>query len=122
MLRELQLAGIIVPAVRDVWVDHTDDDEGGETWINCAFEVPVTKLQNLLWCAVVTDLGSLRPNPRCHIYLINFQNGIVCHPYDDRGMDVIGRQKAALAEIYARHCALLLAYDANVIHQTFAQT
>lgn len=121
MLRELRLAGIVIPNLSDVWVDHPDDQDGCEPghWVSCAFEVSVTKLQNLLWCAVVTDLGSLRPNPYCRVYLLNSHKGIVCHPYDDRGMDVIGRQKSALAELYRRHGNLLLDYDLEVMHETF---
>lgn len=123
MLRELQLAGIFIPSVREVWVDQIDDDDdyGAGHWVSCAFEVPVPKLQNLLWCAVATDFASLRPNPHCRVYLLNSHKGIVCHPYDDRGMDVIGRQKSALAELYTRHSDLLLEYDLHVMRQTFEQ-
>jgi len=123
MLRELRLAGIVIPSARDVWIDHTDDDDddGAGHWVNCAFEVPVAKLQNLLWCAVATDFSSLRPNPHCRVYLLNARKGIVCHPYDDRGMDVIGREKSALAELYQRHNDLLLEYDLEVMRQSFEQ-
>lgn len=123
MLRELRLAGIIIPGARDVWVDHAedDDDHGAGGWVNCAFEAPVTKLQNLLWCAVATDFASLRPNPHCRVYLLNSRKRIVCHPYDDRGMDVIGSQKSALAELYTRHGDLLLEHDSEVMHKTFEQ-
>lgn len=121
MLRELQLAGIVIPSVRDVWADQTndDDDYGGGHWVSCAFEVPATKLQNLLWCAVVTDFSSARPNPHCRVYLLNARKGIVCHPYDDRGMDVIARHKSALAELYTCHNSLLLKYDLDVMRETF---
>jgi len=123
MLRELQLAGIVIPSVREVWVEQTDDDDdyGVGHWVSCAFEVPVTKLQNLLWCAVATDFASLRPNPHCSVYLLNSHKGIVCHPYDDRGMDVIGRQKSALGELYRRYNDFLLEYDLEVMRQTFEQ-
>lgn len=71
MLRELQQAGIVIPSIREVWVDRTDDDDDGAgCWVSCAFEVPVTKLQNLLWCAVAADFSSVRPNPHCRVYLI----------------------------------------------------
>lgn len=124
MLRELRLAGIVIPSASDVWLDHIghDDDDAAGHWVSCAFEVPVTKLQNLLWCAVATDFGSLRPNPHCRVYLLNSRKGIVCHPYDNRGMDVIGRQKSVLAELYTRHENLLLEYDLEVMHETFMQS
>ena len=51
-------------------VEETDDADEG-FWIGCAFEVPVAKLQNLLWCALVTDFGAIRPNLHCLIYLVD---------------------------------------------------
>jgi len=124
MLRELQVAGIIVPKVRDVWLDAEEqteeDDDANESLLSCAFEVPATKLQNLLWCAITTDLGPLRPKPRCRVYLLNPNRGIVVHPYDDRGMDVISRNASVLAGLYERHNNMLLDYDIEAMRQTFA--
>ncbi|NGZ87220.1 DUF3885 domain-containing protein [Duganella aceris] len=124
-LRELRVAGIVIPNIRDVWVeaqaqtDEDDDDESGY-WVSCAFEVPTSKLQNLLWCAFTVDFGSsVGPNPRCRVYLLNMNDGIVVHPYDDRGMDVIGRNMPSLAGLYERHKDLLLAYDLEVMRRTF---
>jgi hypothetical protein len=123
-LRELRVAGIVVPKAREVWVeidDEPDDEDEDVYWVSCAFEVPSTKLQNLLWCAVTTDFGSsLRPNPRCRVYLLNPDKGIVAHPYDDRGMDVISRRSSALARLYERHKDLLLEYDMEAMRATFS--
>lgn len=81
-----------------------------------------TKLQNLLWCAVTADFGaSLRPNPHCRVYLLNPNKGILVHPYDDRGMDVISRDTAALAGLYERHNNLLLDHDMEAMRETFAR-
>lgn len=91
-IRELNLAGIAIPERRDIWSEENEDNDFSDGfWVNCAFEVSSSKLQNILWCALVTDFSSLRPNPHCLIYLINPKSGIVVHPYDDRGMDVICR-------------------------------
>jgi len=124
-LCELHIAGIFVPKVRDVWLeaeDQTDEVDGSSCWVNCAFEVSTAKLQNLLWCAVTADFGaSLRPNPHCRVYLLNLTKGIVVHPYDDRGMDVISRRTSALAGLYERHNDLLLEYDMEAMRETFAR-
>jgi hypothetical protein len=124
MLRELRIAGIIVPKAKDVWVETevvTDDEDESGCWVSCAFELPTAKLQNLLWCAVTADFGSsLRPNPRCRVYLLNLDKGVVVHPYDDRGMDVISRRSSALAGLYERHKDLLLEYDMEAMRGTFA--
>lgn len=127
-LRELRIAGIVVPQFRDVWLeaeDQTDedDDDQNDDWVNCAFEVLKTKLQNLLWCAIAIDFGSsLSPNPHCQVYLLNPNEGIVVHPYDNRGMDVICRRPSALAGLYERHKDLLLEYDMEAMRRTFARS
>jgi hypothetical protein len=125
-LRELRIAGLVIPKVREVWLEtenHADDADESVFWVNCAFEVSTAKLQNLLWCAVAADFGSsLRPNPQCRVYLFNPNKGIVVHPYDDRGMDVISRRTSALAGLYDRHNDLLLDYDIEAMRQTFARS
>ncbi len=126
-LRELHVAGIVVPQVREIWLEagdqkDEDDDENGY-WVSCAFEVPKVKLQNLLWCAITTDFGaSLSPNPHCRVYLLNPNEGIVVHIYDDRGMDVISRHTSALAGLYERHNNFLLDYDMEAMRRTFARS
>jgi hypothetical protein len=126
MLRELRIAGIVVPKAREVWVDiedDTDDEDENSYWVSCAFELPTAKLQNLLWCAVTADFGSsLRPNPHCRVYLVNPDKGIIVHPYDDHGMDVISRRTSALAGLYERHKDLLLEYDMEAMRETFSRS
>ena len=121
MLRELKLAGIIIPEAREIWVDGVNGDggDGSGNWVDCAFELPVTKLQNLLWCAVVSNVELFRPNPQCRVYLLNARKGLVCHVYDDRGMDIIGQQKSALIELYRRHKECLLPHDMEAMRRTF---
>lgn len=120
-LRELRLAGIVVPKERAIWLEKDSDTDESDTgsWINCAFEAPVAKLQNLLWCALVTDLGPVRPNPQCLIYLIQPASGILLHPYDDRGLDVICRDSTRLQALYEKRRAWLLDYDRKVMDRTF---
>lgn len=127
MLRELHVAGIVIPTDREIWLESDDQPEEAVQdadkcrWVCCAFEVPTAKLPNLLWCAITTDFGSsLRPNPHCQVYLLNANKGIVVHPYDDRGMDVISARTPTLAGLYARYNDLLLDYDMERMRQTFA--
>lgn len=121
-IRELGMAGISIPKDRDVWYEKVDesDDFGEGFWINCAFQVPAAKLQNLLWCALVTDFSSMHPNPHCLIYLVNTAGAIIVHPYDDRGMDVICRKPSVLDALYKKHSHWLLDYDREAMEQTFA--
>ena len=124
-LRELALAGISVPRNREIWLEKSVEDAGSageveeDVWINAAFELPKSKLQNLLWCATVTDFWSVRPNPQCRIYLVHPSAEIVVHPYDHRGMDIIGKDKAALERLFKSHNTWLLEHDIATMSQTF---
>ena len=120
-IRELWDAGIAIPAQKDIWhepVGENDLLEDGYI-VHCAFEVPAAKLQNLLWCALVTDFPSLRPNPPCRVYLIDAANGILVHPYDDRGMDIICRRPTMLKTLYEKHNRYLLDYDREDMDLSF---
>lgn len=124
-LRELDLAGVTIPPKRDIWLAKEEEDscvESGDEgfWINIAFELPVAKLQNLLWCALAGDFGPLRPNPRCLVYLLNIEKEMIVHPYDDRGMDIIGGEFSLLRDLYKKHNACLLDYDLEVMNRTFS--
>ncbi len=122
-LMELRNAGIRIPREREVWVDtHTPsvpDGASEESWINVAFEAPRALLPNLLWCALAADFGHIRPHPLCSVYLFNLDAGIMTLPYDDRGMDVVGPNHAALAALYFKHRPLLLDYDRVAMAATF---
>lgn len=124
-LRELELAGITIPPTREIWLEKNEEDSwdesGDETyWVNMAFELPLAKLQNLLWCALAIDFGPLHPNPHCLVYLLNIEKEIIVHPYDDRGMDVIGGKFSELRDLYQKHNAWLLDYDLEVMNTTFS--
>lgn len=120
MLKELRVAGLAAAREREVWLDKDEHGDGDdEIVIHCAFEVPVAKLQNLLWCAITLDLYPLSPRPRCRAYLLNTNKGIVAHAYDDRGMDVVSLNKPALAGLYERHHHLLHDHDIVAMRESF---
>lgn len=126
-LRELGVAGLAIPRDREIWLEQVPADDKNfedrdEFWINVAFEVPKTKLQSLIWCAVAIDFEELRPNPQCLIYLINPAQEIIIHPYDDRGMDIIGGKKEPLKKLYDSHKRWLLQYDIEAMNQTFSDS
>ncbi len=123
-LRELRLAGISIGLDRSICLSTLPcpagiKDGSDETYVTVAFELPKTRLQNILWCAFSGDFPSLRPNPQCQIYLFNMDRCVIAHPYDDRGMDVVGLDKDLLQELYIRHNALLLDYDRAAMDATF---
>ncbi|MES2069091.1 MAG: DUF3885 domain-containing protein [Pseudomonadota bacterium] len=124
VLRELRSAGIIIPRTRQIWLapkplEEWFDEAIKEQWLNVAFELPKSALQNLLWCAFATDFGTIRPNPHCAIYLFNLNQRVMVWPYDDRGMDVVGPNKNLLSALYKKHNQFLLDFDRNTMNATF---
>lgn len=120
-IRELRLAGVVIPKIRDVWYEEvyeSDESENG-FWINCVFEIQASCMENLLWCAMVTDFPSFHPNPHCLIYLVNPEKSILIHPYDDRGLDVICQDPMELTIFYEKYNDWLLDYDKEAMVQTF---
>jgi hypothetical protein len=135
VLSELRDAGVSIPRARSIWFDEDidddsdddgDDDEMDEApsrparhgWVSAAFTVPVSLLPNLLWCAIAKDL-CVRPSPRCLVYLFNLEKQLAVFPYDDRGMDIVGPNFAALEQLYVRYEKYLLGYDRAQVDATF---
>lgn len=124
MLAELHDAEIYIPRQRCIWLEEITDDyywNDGEDqfWVNIAFELPVSLLQNLLWCAASSDI-LVRPRPRgCLVYLFNLNKQLMVFPYDDRGMDVVGPNHEALSCLYTKHQQYLLEYDREQMDLTF---
>ncbi|UOD29226.1 DUF3885 domain-containing protein [Massilia violaceinigra] len=122
-LKQLRLAGITLPRVREIWtepVPRSDPDDDDSWWLNALFELPRSHLASLLWCAFAKDMWELQPNPHCQVYLINPATGLMAHPYDDRGMDVVGTSHEALRQLYTAHHAWLLDYDRETMDRSFA--
>jgi hypothetical protein len=117
ILRSLSDAGIEIPAVREVWMTGRDDD--GVSSVLLAFEAPAALLSNLLWCALASDFGSIKPSPGCSCYLFNLERGLVVYPYDDRGMDVVGPNRDLLAMLYRKYGAYLLDHDMPAMRRSF---
>jgi hypothetical protein len=64
-IKEFRNAGIKVLKPRCIWAQKNDDED--PICINVAFVLSASLLQNLLWCAIATDFGFIRPSPRCSI-------------------------------------------------------
>lgn len=125
-LRELAAAGIRIPVEREYWLEVVPTaerwEEDVEEWSAIvAFEIPVSSLQSLLWCAFTTDFRPLKPNPGCSIYLIDLAQGFLVHPYDDRGMDVVGPNHELLSGLYRRFTSMLLDHDRSTMDATFSK-
>ncbi len=120
-LRSLARAGIEVPRDKSMWLVMEDDTAEDEPLrvLYVAFTVARALLDCILWCALGTDLG-IRPCPRLRaVYLLSLKQQVLVHPYDDRGMDVVGSNHELLARLYARFGSYLLDYDRKIMEATF---
>ena len=74
----------------------------------------------LLWTALARELG-ITPSTRwlSSIYIVDFTRRIAVHPYDDRGLDVIGPDRESLAPLYGQLSGWLLDYDRDAMDVKF---
>ncbi len=122
LFRAFKEAGIVIPKAREYWSEYNEDEECFEEnqisrWHYVAFQVPNEMLNILLWCSFATDC--IQPNPGAMIYLFNFDKQIMVWPYDDRGMDVVGKNHKFLKELYNEFNDYLLDYDRETIDKVF---
>lgn len=89
--------------------DDPLDEDLYRHWIATPLTNPEL-IKEVLWLALGTELG-VRPTIAARVYLVDFDNQIVLHPYDDRGMDVIATRKDALSGLYRKRYAWLLRHD-----------
>jgi Domain of unknown function (DUF3885) len=52
-------------------------------------------------------------------YLLSLDQQILFHPYDDRGMDIIGNNRVVLEQIYTKFNDWLLDYDRLTMDEYF---
>jgi len=73
---------------------------------------PITKedINLIVWNSAAQDMG-VSPRYRADTFIIDFENKIISHIYDDRGMDIIDPNKNTLKYLYDKFNGHLLDYD-----------
>jgi Domain of unknown function (DUF3885) len=100
------------------WFEATEP----EWWLNVVFEVSLEVMQNLLGCVLARDFGTIKPNPRCLLYLIYMQSRLIVWPYDDHGLDVVGPNRDVLTGLHMKHSRWLLDDDREKMDEVFGRT
>lgn len=123
-LRSLRDAEIYPLSDKEHWTDFDDEWRKEENFSDClwhyiAFNIPTEHLTNALWCAIASDFGFIKPAPRAAVYLFNLDRKIMIHPYDDRGMDIVGPNKQFLKMLYHNFGHYLLDYDRKAMDAVF---
>jgi hypothetical protein len=64
------------------------------------------------------DMG-IKPSTNDEVYFINKNEKIIYNLYDDRGLDIVAKEKENLMKIYVKYNDWILDYDRKAIDQTF---
>jgi hypothetical protein len=121
LFRPLRALGVRMGRPRAWWTEPHADEwvPEPETRLFVAFACGREALHRLLWGALAADLG-IRPRLDGQLFVADPARRIIVHPYDDRGMDVVGPNRALLAELYHRFNRDLLDYGRARMDAFFA--
>lgn len=124
VIRELRDIDLYPAQGKEHWSELVEDDgdwpDANDRWHTIAFKLPTRHIAKALWCAMATDI-MVKPCPRACFYLFDLDKGVEVFPYDDRGMDVIGKDTDLLQSLYNKFNSYLLDYDREAMDASFAK-
>lgn len=105
-------------------LEQADQSDVGGTfsrfWSSAEFTPTTAALDALLWACLSADLPIEPKQLGTKFYIVDFARRIAVHAYDDRGMDVVAMERAAIAPIYDSFNSWLLDYDRERMDTAFA--
>lgn len=117
--RGLRACGLPAPSRPAVRVRPGDQSVGdGLAVFEFAVTIGPEAIARVLWAAIGHDLG-VRPTVSARLYLASLSRGVLLHPYDDRGMDLVGTSVAAIRPFYDRFRDWLLDRDQEKMTRLF---
>lgn len=119
LIRGARACGIDLPAVREKSTHPSGPGSDVAERSLVAFEAGQEVVPRLLWGALAQEIG-IRPRLWGKVYIADPSRGVLLHPYDDRGMDVIGPGTDVLSELYTECADWLLEYDLKRMQSFFA--
>jgi hypothetical protein len=114
--KEIKSLGFIIPKKRYVHSEWDEEEEWHRNYI--FFTIDKSELHKLLFGCLANELG-ISPSFWFSMYVFDVKLGVLAHPYDDRGMDLVGPNKLILRRIYKHYNSWLLNYDLPVMRQWF---
>jgi hypothetical protein len=121
IFRNLRECGITIPKIAAIW-QHQEPHVFDEDWdlirTFICFDIELSQIDIFLWGTLANELG-IRPRTSCSLYLLSLDRQILFHPYDDRGMDIIGNNRVVLEQIYTKFNDWLLDYDRLTMDEYF---
>ncbi len=123
VLSALAKCEIKIPETRDIWGEPYNVDLGEEdgSWYRASlcFSVDKQEIRKFLWGALSADLD-IKPALMAKVYLYSPAKKVLVHPYDDRGMDVIGSNPDLMKDLYRRYNDWLLEYDRKAMDAIYS--
>ncbi len=123
VFRSLRSCSITIPKTAEIWQIQQPTDPADE-WMGdlmrtfICFEIKFSQVDLFLWGTLANELG-IRPRSNCRLHLLDLERQILFHPYDDRGMDIIGNDRVLMQQIYLRFNNWLLDYDRSTMDAFF---
>lgn len=114
--KELQKLEVEIPTERFTFREWNEEDEWHRNYL--AFKVPIAELHQWLFGKLANELG-IRPSFWFDIYIFDIDLGVLVHPYDDRGMDIVGTNTFMISRLYKEFNDWLLGYDIEIMQQWF---
>ena len=112
-LSDLQIK---IPEKRFLKKEWVEDDEWNRNYL--FFSLNKSELHKLLFGKLADELG-IKPSFWFDLYIYDIELGVLVHPYDDRGMDVVGPNKFMINRIYTEFNTWLLDYDLEAMNRWF---
>ncbi len=103
--RELHNLGVKFPKTRYIFSEWDEEEEWYRNYV--FFNIPKTELHKFLFGKMANELG-IKPSYWFDVYIFDLELGVLAHPYDDRGMDLVGSNKFMLSKIYEQFNSWLL--------------
>ncbi|MBB3694797.1 DUF3885 domain-containing protein [Sphingomonas sp. BK580] len=118
----LQSTGFVVPQSAEwhgpLYSDPDDAEANDATFRSYDLGEDKVARDTLLWHAVALEMP-IYPKANVSIFLIDPVTPLMLYVYDDRGMDVIAKDEAALRDLFIRFDEWLLDYDRERMAKLF---
>ncbi|AUH49628.1 hypothetical protein CXB49_01645 [Chromobacterium sp. ATCC 53434] len=111
--RELDRGGFSFPAERFVESEINDD----EKIVRLMFKIERGECDKLIWMKIAHELG-ISPSVWLDLHIFSLESEVFAHPYDERGIDIIGK-KSKLKSIFDKMHHLLIDYDMDKMEKSF---
>lgn len=106
----------------EIWQEKCPKDEDfPETdYFRTFIIIPVSRTEvfKLLWSAIASDFN-IHPKVNAKLYFFNLKLAVLAHPYDDRGMDIIGENFELKRRLFNKFNHYLLDYDRDTMNSSF---